>query len=342
MRKMLLVLILIVTCAITIEADENNLAGGVLIAHYVPRISVRYQQSPCDRYFNDPSAQIHDASEQVCRSDVISDYSWPDTWYVIAAFHEEKVWCGTQFGLGDYHPYAFYLTHSGSNCLANSLEIPTSGWPGPGEGISIAATDVPYEGNYIPIYAFQGYTYYGPSVPTLIEITEYPGQGFLGFGNCEAPSQAWPAEGGAMGFFMDGIAVYPVTPGACCLSDGTCEVMVETECDGEFHFDTTCDPTPCSNPLGACCFTDGICLPVLEAECLASGGDWLGGGTDCNPNLCPQPLRACCDESGVCTLTEQANCAGDWMPDEVSCEPNPCPVSPTENPSWGRIKTLYR
>jgi hypothetical protein len=267
MGKMLLVLILIVTCAITIEADENNLAGGVLIAHYVPYIAVRYQTF-CEEYYN--CCAISDASEQTVQTYDVSTLQEPTTWFVLAAFHEDKTWCGTQFGLGDYNPMVFYLTEPGQSCLLNCLTIPTADWPGPGEGISIAATDVVYEGNYVPVYSFRGYTYYasiGDDTPTLIEITEHPTDGFIGFGNCLSPAQLWSAEGGAIGFFMNGIAVYPTTPGACC-------------------------------------FDDGSCLLVLEAECLASGGDWLGEGTDCNPN--------------------------------------PCPVSATVDPSWGRIKTLYR
>jgi hypothetical protein len=303
MRRIFLFLFLICACACSTMADPDNLAGGVLITHYVPPYSppLRYPV-PCYDY--DAVLEIDDASQQLCRTDYVSTYQDPAIWYVLAAFHEDKTWCGTQFGLGDYNNFVFYLIDHGQ-CLSNSLEIPTAGWPRPNTGISIAATDEMWEGNFRPIYYFRGYAYmaalYGDYTPTLIELTDYPGQNFMGFGNCEAPSQTWPAEGGALGVFTDGVAVYPQTPGACCDSDGVCEVKLEQECDGEFVSVTTCDPNPC-----------------------------------------PQSLRACCDENDVCSLTEQGNCDGEWLADEISCEPNPCQISRSDGSSWGEIKVLYR
>jgi hypothetical protein len=254
MRRLMLLLILIWASAVSTMADPNDLAGGVLITHYVHQYPVRYY-TYCSEFDHNSSVNIDDAADQVCRMDDVSDLYEPTIWYVVAAFHEDKVWCGTQFGLGDYNPYGFYLTGVRFvNCLDNSLEIPSPGWPGPNSGISIAATDVQWEGNYRPICWFMGYTYLAyyqdDYTPTLIEVVEYPGQDFLGFGNCEAPSQVWPAEGGALGIFMDGIAVYPKTPGACCFEDGGCIVMI-------------------------------------DSDCLASGGEWQGEATDCTPSPCP-------------------------------------------------------
>jgi hypothetical protein len=347
MRVIVVFVALIGMCATNALADENNLAGGVLITHYVTYPAIRYVTPLCERYDTDPDFGIDDASEQVCRIDEVlppPGYLNPAVWYVVAAFHEDKIWCGTQFGLGDYHPYVFYICGQGE-CLDNCLMIPTVGWPGPNTGISIAATDEVWEGNYRPIYYFQGYTYLamgGDFTPTLLELTDYPGQDFMGFGNCMSPVQTWSAEGGALGVFMDGIAVYPQTPGACCQLDGGCEVMVEAECDGEYFPDITCDPNPCPSLVGACCFEDGSCLVVLESDCQASGGDWQGINTNCDPNLCPPPLRACCDDNGNCTLTTQDDCDGDWFEDEAVCDPNPCPFSASEETSWGEIKTKYR
>jgi hypothetical protein len=168
---------------------------------------------------------------------------WEDSYWFFW-LSEDKIWCGVQFGLGDYNPYIFYMVNGGENCLANSLEIPTSGWPGPTTGISIAATDMPYEGN-----CFWGYTYYGSIgdfTPTIIPITVDPSHEFIGFGNCEAPAGVCAAQGGSFGVYTDGVAVYPSDPGACCFPDGHCEMLVEAECtEGTFYPDDTCDPNPC-------------------------------------------------------------------------------------------------
>ncbi|MFH0981740.1 MAG: SUMF1/EgtB/PvdO family nonheme iron enzyme [Planctomycetota bacterium] len=39
-------------------------------------------------------------------------------------------------------------------------------------------------------------------------------------------------------------------------------------------------------PLGACCYPDGTCMLVTESDC---GGDWQGQGTSCTPNPCIPP-----------------------------------------------------
>jgi hypothetical protein len=34
-------------------------------------------------------------------------------------------------------------------------------------------------------------------------------------------------------------------------------------------------------PIGACCFSDGSCQVLAELDCFSLGGEWLGDGTDC-------------------------------------------------------------
>ena len=256
MQKTVLALLFLGFSSALAVADPTDLFGGVLIAHYPPQMTYCYVPA-CD-YYNDTVA-ISDPSEQVNRTDRISYGGEIDIWYVIAAFTEEKTWCGTQFGLGDYNPYVFYMMQSG-NCLEYSLEIPTPGWPGPLTGISIAATTTQYEGNYQPIYYFIGYTYYaaqGIMTPTVIPVTVDPSQNFIGFGNCVAPAGVWPAEGGALGVFTDGVAVYPQEPeppSACCFPDGSCLVMIPGFCElggGVPYNDTLCDPNPCPPPTAS-------------------------------------------------------------------------------------------
>ncbi len=38
---------------------------------------------------------------------------------------------------------------------------------------------------------------------------------------------------------------------------------------------------------GACCLSDGTCQWIIEADCVTAGGIFLGVGTECDPNPCP-------------------------------------------------------
>ncbi len=83
----------------------------------------------------------------------------------------------------------------------------------------------------------------------------------------------------------------PIPRAACCLPDGTCEVLSEPECaerEGDWlETETLCNPNPCP-PDGACCFPDGVCELLTETACEDRGGEWQGEGTVCRPNPCPQ------------------------------------------------------
>jgi hypothetical protein len=306
--------LIIVLCLIPFtiaQADVNNLSGGVLIAHHPPEECFSYDMGANYCWFYDNLCPLTDAANQDNRTDRASSVIITDYWYVIAAFTEDKIWCGVQFGLGDYDPLSWYMTSEGGNCLVNSLEIPTAGWPGPNTGIAIAATDEPFEGNFLAVFWFEGYHY--ADDPTVIDITGYPGHDFIGFANCEAPSVAWPAEGGAMGVFTDGVAVYPQEPipVACCLWEGSC-IVTETieECldmGGCFGIEEPygCDPNPCPQSIPAiCCLEDGSCLEICSWQC-----DEIGGTT---------------------------------YLDIGSCNNDPCEFSATGEASWGEIKTRFK
>ncbi|RMF82979.1 MAG: hypothetical protein D6744_05570, partial [Planctomycetota bacterium] len=51
----------------------------------------------------------------------------------------------------------------------------------------------------------------------------------------------------------------------------------------------TCDALFPGCGEGACCMSDGTCNVMLEADCLAMGGNWLGANTTCDecPRVCP-------------------------------------------------------
>jgi hypothetical protein len=147
------------------------------------------------------------------------------------------------------------------------------------------------------------------------------------------------------GSFTCGVA--PPT-GACCFPSGTCVTLTYDDCldqSGNYYGDDIpCEPNPCEQPVAACCFENGDCQIIGEEGCLANDGIWHTEWDSCEPNPCYQPpvTAVCCRVDGSCVLTVEADCDGDWMPDEYSCEPNPCASSPADDPSWGKIKSLYR
>lgn len=83
-----------------------------------------------------------------------------------------------------------------------------------------------------------------------------------------------------------------------------------------------------------------------EEECYTLGGYlWVGGHVPCDPNPCLD-YAVCCLENWDCILvTSQEECdlqGGTYHPEWTTCEPNPCVPTPTDNSSWGRIKSMYR
>ena len=112
------------------------------------------------------------------------------------------------------------------------------------------------------------------------------------------PLAGWGGSAGGTGaysIYLTGASFVeygpPPTTGACCFSDGGCQVLTENACLGlggsYFGDDTTCDPNPCPQPAtGACCFYTHGCLRVTEQFCLDNGGEYLGDDTVCWPNPC--------------------------------------------------------
>lgn len=112
------------------------------------------------------------------------------------------------------------------------------------------------------------------------------------------PLASWGGSAGGSGAYT--IAVTgasfaqegpPPATGACCFTDGRCQVMTEAACiglGGSYYGDeTTCDPNPCPEPLtGACCFGTGGCLALTESMCVGNGGTYQGDDSVCWPNPC--------------------------------------------------------
>jgi hypothetical protein len=362
MKKVLLALALL-GFAGGAMADPADLAGGCFIAHYCEPLGYSSDAPAlgwCGEYAASHAITFHD--QQV--NEIYTTTYLPSSWFVIAAWDgEDKEWCGTEFGFGDYNAQCFgILEWAGCYPPDGGLEIPTAGWPGPNEGIAFVVTGAAWMGNYVPVMWFGGYAY-GYYGETVIPIDVDPPTAFAGFSNCAAPPEPFDAvELGGMGINMEGTYAQPMPfqppTGACCLPgpDYPCEVLTEEECiaaGGEYlGDDTDCGPpNPCLPP-GACCLPEpmGECEEMSEENCLLIGGEWLGPETTCEPeNPCAGEWVCCYDDGCQCMIVgtqlecEQGLPGGIFHPEWNSCEPNPCEeFTPVDNASWGTIKSMYR
>ncbi|MFC1572875.1 agmatine deiminase family protein [Candidatus Eisenbacteria bacterium] len=305
---------------------------GVFICHYVPEIiNTTPPDSWCGQY--DELYKINHHSEQVNRIDT-ETYLW-SAWYVLSGFCEDKQFCGCQFGIGEYNPSIWSFDPGSTQpcwppvATPSGLELPSVGWPGPGEGTALTSTSGPWDGNYLAVYLIAGYAYeYGYSGVIPLTVNHATGEG--GFTNCECVPLEFPVcenlldpGYGGMGINTDGIYAQPC--GACCLPGGVCVNTGPNDCadrGGVFYDGGCCESPPlCPGEEGACCFDDGTCVEMEEAQCVVLGV-WYGGF--CTPNPCPQPLGACCYPDGSCLMQTESDCGDDWMGSGSVCDPNPC------------------
>jgi hypothetical protein len=332
MKRALLALAMIAIATGTVLADEHDLSSAVLICHRPADLVFSAGEEWCARYDDTYSiSNLSEANPTVSIGDGTSANK--TAWYVIAAFcdGEEKLWSGVQFGFGDYSAELFYFS-AAVPCHPDPLEILEGEWPGPNTGIAIVSREGSrWEGNYEPIYYFEGYQYVGSGI---IPIGDYAdGQG-IEFGNTLVPTGTFliddPTHIGSMGILTDG--VNPVCgeedPAACCdLDAATCTLMLAAECAaaaGE-HYPAvdTCDPNPCED---VCCDPNNFeCTIATVAFCDAVGGDFMPEYDDCDENPC-LPQAICCANGGCSVITE-AGCdalSGNWYADELDCGATPC------------------
>lgn len=149
--------------------------------------------------------------------------------------------------------------------------------------------------------------------PALLNIQTNPGDKFLirigGYNG---------AEGGG----MLRISTIEVGEGACCQLNGTCTVMLQSEClagPNSFTPFVNCDQaeTTCG-PIGACCRGADGCQVTFQGVCVALGGTYLGEGSSCgSPDDCDGD-----GETNVCALVAGAtDCNSNGIPD--SCDIGP-------------------
>jgi hypothetical protein len=182
------------------QAAPADLGNGALIVHHPPGLRYSADDDYCTVY---GSYSIDSADEQNPRIE-LDETEW--VWYVLAAWDSSKAWCGVAFGFGAYDP-AIYGFMAWDRCPSSTLlELPTPGWPGPGEGTALAGSGTPWVGNFRPVYWFAGYAY----ATGLIPLAPEPKTGFAGFADSREPAYLYPPhEMGALGIGRDGVKAYP-------------------------------------------------------------------------------------------------------------------------------------
>ncbi|MCK4304276.1 MAG: hypothetical protein KAY24_08545 [Candidatus Eisenbacteria sp.] len=249
MRFVYVFFVLLVAVAAA-SADPSNLEDGVFIAHYAS--SLQFSSSPppegwCQHYLN--HFPINSCDGQLNRIDT-GDGS---IWFVLAAWQNDKEWCGVEFGLAEYDEASYLITAHAGCFPEGGLEIASVGWPGPNEGTTLVVTGLPWQGNFVPVYFFAGYAYHEGIIP----LASNPVSGFGGTANCGAVPTKWSAaQFGAIGLFTDGQYVCPTgigPPGpiACCIGED-CHLLSPSTCidlGGVPHFELdSCEPDPCQSP----------------------------------------------------------------------------------------------
>ena len=122
-----------------------------------------------------------------------------------------------------------------------------------------------------------------------------------------------------------------VGTGSCCLPDGSCAVLTQSQCDavqGDFRgVDTICEAQTCVL-TGACCLGQGLCSVLSEPLCVGQGGFFQGDGIECGVLECPELIGACCFPDRPCTEGPRIECilaSGDYQGHGMECAQIDCP-----------------
>jgi hypothetical protein len=124
-----------------------------------------------------------------------------------------------------------------------------------------------------------GGTIFDPPAFTAVQPPNGPGatQPVSGWQGTFTPS-------GPYGILLTGACfIDPAATGACCMTDGSCQVMTFQNCltaNGNFNGANTTCSGQCP-PGGSCCLASGTCSIKTEAACLAMNGSWGGAGSVC-------------------------------------------------------------
>ncbi len=209
---------------------------------------------------------------------------------------------GVTFGMA-YNEDEIFLRAFGA---CGDFELSTSDWPESGEGTAITFSEAQTE-TVVDLYWFVAYNYYAN--PNSLDLIAHPSQG-ANFADDSIPAVLDPIVAlGSFGFSTDGSL-----------------------------------PCPEEGSFGACCFSDGSCEVLREEDCNSSGGEFEGNGTDCDLGCEGPPIGACCLSGGECEIRSEQECrdsGGEYLGDDVPCDGDPC-ATPVYDSSWGTLKRHYR
>jgi len=196
MRTALLFLLASALLVSLAHADQDELSGGVFIAHAPPGVVYTSNVTTwCD------STNLAECEDQV---NTIAA-STEAVWFVFSAWSEEKSFSGVEFGLGDFEPESFVFLEDGI-CLDNAMALPYGEWPGPNTGIAIAANADAWTGELVPIAWFAAYNY---AEGDTIAITENPATGHAGWLSGESRTSYDADCLGALGLGVEGTSCCP-------------------------------------------------------------------------------------------------------------------------------------
>jgi hypothetical protein len=159
---------------------------------------------------------------------------------------------GVQFGFGDYSEADIRIDAHGI-CNDNYLIIPTSGWPGPNEGLALLFVPAK-ETKIIELAWFAVFAYTAATLP--LGPADLGGGPWAGVSNRTNPPISDELEESQLGVLGFGVEGYnplgpPDRPGACCVA-GRCQLVRRADCDlqgGKFTGENTpCFPNPCLPP----------------------------------------------------------------------------------------------
>ncbi|MEY3026245.1 MAG: Dockerin type domain [Planctomycetota bacterium] len=122
-------------------------------------------------------------------------------------------------------------------------------------------------------------------------------------------------------------------PGACCLPNGTCQVLTDSVCVGQggtFGGEgSQCTASTCAENICPCCFpATGGCVTLSPSACQMAGGIAGPTGQSCTGYVC-FPTGACCLPDGSCVgpVSPEACAAqgGVFQGNATVCTANLCP-----------------
>jgi hypothetical protein len=289
MKKALLAVAALTCMGSAALAGPN--AGGTLIAAL----------SEGTVYTTDNTGYCGSVTAGDCASAVPSVSGGTAVINILAAFTGSPRLAGLTFGWT--YPADIAIAEAAS---CGDFELPNSDWPASGSGTAVTWSTA-QTSLLVEVYWAAAYSYY--DAPAQLTLGPHPTQGGK-FADDDVPANIDDiAAFGVFGFATVGNAPCPgEAPGACCFADGSCEVLLRTECD-------------------------------------AAGGAFLGEGIPCDPNMCPQPPEgACCIGADCVVLTEQEciDRGGEYKGDDVPCTDGLCGGTPVIESTWGQIKDNYR